>query len=251
MGVDDVRLGLVLPVFPPVVVAGGEGSELSALRRPDGPAAEEWLERFDPVGNERLTGVVGVVLFVLTVVELATIVLGVHRFMSLHVFVGFVLIPPIVLKLASTGWRFARYYTGTSAYVVHGPPLLPMRLLAPFLVAATIVLFASGVAMGLLHGNALAVARQLHGPSSVVWLALVGVHALVYLQRALTGSAEDATAWVRAARGARGRAYLLATAIVSGVALGIATVPAQHHWISLPRDHRHDRNARASAARRL
>ena len=72
--------------------------------------------------------------------------------MSLHVFVGFVLIPPIVLKLASTGWRFARYYTGTSAYVVQGPPLLAMRVLAPFLVAATVVLFASGVAMGVLHG---------------------------------------------------------------------------------------------------
>ena len=224
---------------PPVVVAGGEGSELSALERPHRPAAEERLERFDPVGNERLTAVVGIVLLVLTVVELATILLGVHRFMSLHVFVGFVLIPPIVLKLASTGWRFARYYTGTSAYVVQGPPLLPMRLLAPILVAATIVLFASGVAMGILHGNALAVARQLHGPSSVVWLALVGVHALVYLKRALTSSAEDAAALVRAVRGARARAYLLTTAIISGVVLGIATVPAQHHWVNLPRGHHH------------
>ena len=219
---------------------------MSALERSDGTAAEETLERFDPVGNERLTAIVGIVLLVLTVVEFATIPLGVHRFMSLHVFVGFVLIPPIVLKLASTGWRFARYYTGTSAYVVRGPPLLPMRLLAPFLVAATVVLFASGVAMGLLHGQALSVARRLHGPASVLWLALVGVHVLVYLQRALTSSAEDAAALLLAARGARGRAYLLATAIVSGVVIGIATVPAQHHWVNLRRDHHHDRNATAS-----
>ena len=137
---------------PPVVVSGGEGSELSAIDRTDGISAEETLERFDPVGNERLTAVVGIVLLVLPVVEFATIVLGVHAFMSLHVFVGFVLIPPIVLKLASTSWRFARYYTGTSAYVAQGPPRLPMRLLAPFLVAATVILFASGVAMGVLHG---------------------------------------------------------------------------------------------------
>jgi hypothetical protein len=200
---------------------------LSALDRADGISPEETLDRFDPVGNERLTALAGIVLVALTVVEFATIVFGVHSFMSLHVFVGFVLIPPIVLKLASTGWRFARYYTGTIAYVVRGPPLLAMRLLAPFLVAATIVLFASGVAMGVLHGDGLAVARRLHGPASVVWLALVGVHALVYLQRALTSSAEDAAALVRAVRGAR-RAYLLATAIISGVVLGIATVPAQH-----------------------
>ena len=221
---------------------------MSAVRLPDGPATEERPERFDPVGNERLTAVVGIALLVLTVVEFATIVFGVHRFMSLHVFVGFVLIPPVVLKLASTGWRFARYYTGTSAYVAQGPPLLPMRLLAPFLVAATVVLFASGVAMGILHGHALAVARQLHGPASVVWLALVALHALVYVQRALTRGAEDAAAFVRAVRSARGRAYLLATAIVSGVALGIATVPAQHHWVNLSRDHHHDRNATALAS---
>jgi hypothetical protein len=222
---------------------------LSAIDRTDGISAEETLERFDPVGNERLTAVVGIVLLVLTVVEFATIVFGVHSFMSLHVFVGFVLIPPIVLKLAATGWRFARYYTGTSAYVVRGPPLLPMRLLAPFLVVATFVLFASGVAMGVLHGHDLAVARQLHGPASVVWLALVGAHALAYLQRALTSSAEDAAALVRASvRGARGRAYLLATVIISGVVLGIATVPAQHRWVNLPRDHHRDRNATASAA---
>ena len=101
---------------------------------------------------------------------------------SLHVFVGFVLIPPVLLKLASTGWRFARYYTGARAYVEQGPPRLAMRLLAPLFVAATFVLFASGVAMAVLHGHALTVARQLHGPSSVIWMALLGVHVLVYLK---------------------------------------------------------------------
>ena len=51
-------------------------------------------ERSNPVGNERLTAGVGVVLLTLTVVELGTILFGVHSFMSLHVFVGFLLIPP-------------------------------------------------------------------------------------------------------------------------------------------------------------
>ena len=200
-------------------------------------------EPFNPIGNERLTAGTGIVLLLLTLAELVSVVFGVHQFMSLHVFVGFVLIPPVLLKLASTGWRFARYYTGTQAYVVQGPPRLVMRLLAPAFVAATVVLFASGVAMGVVHGHALTVARQLHGPASVIWIALVGLHVLVYLKRALISSSEDLTRASRAsAGGARVRAYLIATAVVSGLVIGIATVPAQHRWVNLRRDHHHDRN---------
>ena len=102
--------------------------------------------------------------------------------------------------------------------------------------------------MGVLHGQPLSIARRLHGPASVIWLVLVGVHVLVYLQRALTSGVEDAAAFAHAVRGARARAYLLATAILAGVVLGIATVPAQHHWVNLHRDHHHDRNATASAS---
>ena len=197
-------------------------------------------ERSNPVGNERLTSGVGIVLLVLTVIELATVLVGVHSHMSLHVFIGFVLIPPVLLKLGSTGWRFTRYYTGNRAYVLRGPPQITMRLLAPLLIAATVVLLASGVAMGILHGQGLTVARRLHGPSSVVWSALVGVHVLVYLKRALLSSSEDVAPSSRAsARGADLRAYLLATAIVAGVVIGIATVPAQHHWVNLPHHHHH------------
>ena len=201
---------------------------------------ERTPDRFNPVGNERLTAGVGIVLLLLTLVELATILLGVHTFMSVHVFVGFILIPAVLVKLASTGWRFARYYTGTRAYVVRGPPQLAMRLLAPLLVAATVVLFASGVAMGILHGQALTVARRLHGPSSVVWIVLVGLHVLVYLGRAVTSSAEDVVPSTRAsAGGARARTYLLSAVLVAGVVTGIATVPVQHHWVDLRHDHHH------------
>lgn len=139
------------------------------------------------------------------VVELVSVLLGVHRFMSLHVFVGLLLIPPVVVKLASTGWRFARYYLRSDDYVVHGAPQLAMRLLAAFLVAATVVLFASGVAMGILHGHALVVARRLHGPASVVWIVLVGVHVLVYLKRSLIRGTEDITAARRASERAPAR----------------------------------------------
>ena len=198
--------------------------------------------RPNPDGNERLTAAVGVLLLVPIVVELATILLGVHTFMSLHVFVGLALIPPILLKLGSTGWRFARYYTRSRPYVAYGPPQLAMRLLAPLLVAATVVLFSSGVAMGILHGHALQTARRLHGPASVIWLVLIGVHLLVYLKRALTVSSGDVRSVTRPeVRGATWRSYALAAALILGLVAGAATVPSQHRWVDLPRHH--DRNA--------
>jgi hypothetical protein len=194
----------------------------------------------NPDGNERLTAAIGVLLLVPILVELATIVLGVHTFMSLHVFVGLALIPAVLLKLGSTGWRFARYYTRSRAYVEHGPPQLAMRLLAPLLVAATVVLFGSGVAMGLLHGQALQLARRLHGPASVIWLLLIGVHVLVYLRRAVRDYGRDLRPSAGpTVPGARGRSYVLAAALGLGLLAGAAAVPAQHRWINLHRHHDH------------
>jgi hypothetical protein len=200
--------------------------------------------RVNPGGNERLTAAVGLLVLAPILVELATIVLGVHTFMSLHVFVGLALIPAVLLKLASTGWRFARYYTRSRAYVAQGPPQTAMRVLAPLLVAATVALFGSGVAMGVLHGHALQIARNVHGPASVVWLVLVGLHVLVYLRRALRSTARDALpAQRKPLRGRTARALALAIVVICGLVLGGATVPAQHRWVDLRRDH-HDRAVR-------
>lgn len=197
----------------------------------------------NPGGNERLTAAVGLLVLVPVLVEAATVLLGVHTFMSVHVFVGLALIPAVVLKLASTGWRFARYYTRSRAYVAQGPPQLAMRLLAPLLVTATVVLFGSGVAMGVLHGHALQIARSLHGPAAVVWLVLIGLHVLVYLRRALRSTAQDVLPTKqRPVGGSTARAYALAIAVIAGLVVGAATVRAQHHWIDIPGDH-HERPA--------
>ena len=51
-----------------------------------------------------------------------------------HMFIGLVLIPPVLLKLGSTGYRFVRYYAGAPAYREKGPPRPLLRLLAPVLV---------------------------------------------------------------------------------------------------------------------
>ncbi len=72
-------------------------------------------------GNARLTAANAAVLLVLLAAEGVTI-LGVRQMLSPHVFIGMVLIPPVLLKVASTGWRFARYYRGAPAYRRKGAP---------------------------------------------------------------------------------------------------------------------------------
>jgi hypothetical protein len=198
------------------------------------------LRRFNPDGNERLTAVAGLTLIVLSGVEYLTLLLGLQHFLSWHVFVGFVLLPPIGLKLASTGWRFMRYYTRNEDYRLKGAPQILMRLLAPLLVAFTILLFGSGVAMGLVHGQALTLARRIHGPAAFCWTLLVGAHILAYLRRALRSAQEELVPRTRrSAAGAAGRTLAVGAAIAAGVVLGVATVPAQHHWLHLPPKHDH------------
>lgn len=197
--------------------------------------------RFDPDGNERLVSAAGLLLLVLTLVELGTLLLGLQRFLSLHVVVGLVLLPPIALKLAGTGWRFVRYYTRNPAYRLKGAPQLVMRMLAPLLVFLTVVLFGSGVAMGFVHGHALQVARRLHGPAAFGWTILVAAHVLVYLRRAVRAAGADLVSGARGeARGARRRASIVVVTVAAALAVGVATLPADHHWLHLPPKHDHE-----------
>src|ERR1019366_8758433 len=83
-----------------------------------------------PEGNEQLTASIGVVLLVL----LGVTILRIGQLISVLLFVGLLLIGPVGMKMASTGYRFARYYTHDRAYRRKGPPAPGMRLLAPLVV---------------------------------------------------------------------------------------------------------------------
>lgn len=169
-------------------------------------------------GNERLTAAAGAVLFLLLAAEGVTI-LFIRPLLSTHVFIGMLLIPPVALKLGSTGWRFLRYYGGSREYVEKGPPLLPLRLLAPVVVVSTLAVFATGVAL-LVRGPGGGLLLGLHKVSFVVWFAATGVHVLAYV-------------WCvpRLARAARGPWILVAGAVVAGAILAVATVRYAHPWI--------------------
>ena len=131
-------------------------------------------------GNERLTAATGVVLLVLLAV-LGVTILRIGQLLWLHLFVGMLLIGPVLLKLTSTGYRFARYYTANPAYRRKGPPAAPMRLLAPLVVISTVVVFGSGVALLLAGPGSRSTLFPIHKLSFFAWLALTGLHVLGHL----------------------------------------------------------------------
>jgi hypothetical protein len=176
-------------------------------------------------GNEVLTSAAAVVLIGLLAVEGYTIV-NMRGLVTLHMFIGLVLIPPVLLKLGSTGYRFARYYTGARAYREKGPPLLPLRLMAPVLVASTIAVLLTGVLL-LAAGDRSGSVFQLHQLSFIVWGVVFVVHFVAYLPRMVRSLL---AARREAVPGAGVRGMLVAAAIGGGVALALALLPAIDAW---------------------
>lgn len=97
-------------------------------------------------GNERLTSLVAAVLLILLFLVGLTVPVA-NAQTRLHVFLGVVVIPPVLLKVASTSWRFIKYYAGNFSYRRKGPPVLLLRLLGPVLVVVTLIMLFSGVGL--------------------------------------------------------------------------------------------------------
>ena len=169
-------------------------------------------------GNEQLTAIVATLLLLLLAAEGATL-LDLRALLTVHAFVGMLLIPPVALKLASTGWRMTRYYFGGEEYVRRGPPHVVVRtIVAPVTVASTVALFATGVALlvlGQTHGTLVG----LHKASFVVWFGATTVHVLARLWRL--------PAVLRLRAPGRALRFGLATAsLVAGLLVATATLPA-------------------------
>ncbi len=177
-----------------------------------------------PAGNEILTMTTASVLTLLLAAEGITL-LNLHGLLTPHLLIGLVLIPPLMVKLGSTGYRMVRYYTGARPYIEKGSPALPLRLLAPLLVAATVSIFASGVAM-LVLGHRSDTLLLVHKASFIVWSGLFAIHFLSYLPHMLRSLRAD---W-RAARrhevaGAGLRLTLITGSLGAGLALALLLLP--------------------------
>jgi hypothetical protein len=157
-------------------------------------------------GNERLTVQTGALLFVLLAVLGVTIV-RIGQLLWLHLFLGLLLIGPVVLKLASTGYRFLRYYTADPAYSRKGPPPQLLRLLAPLLALSTVAVFATGVALLAIGPSSRDMLLLWHKVSFFVWLAVAVLHMVGHLPELRRGvfGGRLLRAEVFAAAGADGR----------------------------------------------
>jgi hypothetical protein len=133
-------------------------------------------------GNERLTAWTGAVLLLLLAAEGVTI-LKVGRLLTLHFFIGMLLLGPVALKSGSTIYRFWRYYTGSAPYRRKGPPQPLLRLLGPVIIASTAGVFGSGIALAFAGPAGRGPWMFLHKGSFVVWFCAMAVHVLAYLPR--------------------------------------------------------------------
>ena len=178
-------------------------------------------------GNERLTAATGAVLIVLLAIEGATIPF-LRGLLTVHVFVGMLLLGPVALKLASTGYRFMRYYSRSPEYVRAGPPSPGMRFfVAPVLVLSTLTLFGTGiglVAMGPGRGAMLG----LHKASFIVWVAVMTIHVLGYATRAARHAFADFGR--RRVGGVALRHMLVFGALAAGLVVALLTLPLAGPW---------------------
>lgn len=184
-------------------------------------------------GNARLTGGAGALLLVLLAVEGATIPF-IGSLLAPHIFIGLLLIPPVLLKLGSTAYRFTRYYSGSPPYRRKGPPNPVMRLLAPGVVLTTAALFGTGVAL-LIVGPDAGPLGFLHKASFIAWVVLMTAHVLGHLLEVPRLARPDwRHAGGREARlaGSGLRLTLLGASLVAGLALALAASSLAGPWLS-------------------
>jgi hypothetical protein len=183
-----------------------------------------------PAGNARLTAWTGLLLLALFVAELVTL-LDVRGLISWHVAIGVLLVPPALVKTASTGWRIVRYYTGDRSYRRAGPPPMPLRVLGPLVVIFTLAVLASGLVLVFIGTAASrstlitvlghsADAVSIHKATFIGWAVVTGLHALGRLVPALqvTGLARRDP---HAVPGPVRRTTILAVSMIAAVAAAV------------------------------
>jgi hypothetical protein len=165
-----------------------------------GPTCPTWLATYgqyveaNPAGNARLTAWVGLLLLALLMLQGATL-LALGNLISVHLFVGGVLVPLVLLKLTTTGWRMTRYYRRSRPYVEAGSPPLALRLLAPLVVLSSLAVLGTGLSLAFIGRGATRSfmtiagfgisALTLHQIAAIAWIAITGPHTLARVLPAL------------------------------------------------------------------
>jgi hypothetical protein len=173
--------------------------------------------------NQRLTAITAAALLVPLGAEILT-AFRIPRLLPEHYFLGLLLVPPILLKMGSTGYRFVRYYLGDPHYRLAGPPELALRLLAAVVVLSTVALFGTGIELwlfGLRFGL-----RWLswHEAAFLVWFFATGAHVVAHLERTRRLAGAEVTGG-EPVPGAVSRRSLLVASLVVGLLLAAVSLP--------------------------
>jgi hypothetical protein len=182
-----------------------------------------------------------VLVILLAVLGITIVQIG--QLIWLHLFLGLLLIGPVMLKMASTGYRFVLYYARDPSYRRKGPPEAWLRLMAPIIVFTTIGVFATGVPLLFIKPIDREPIAEIHKVFFIVWLVFTGFHVLGHLPQ-MAGLVGGGRASDRdhipgldseAGRGARGLA--VAGAIVAGLVLAIVFIPDFARWTAFHHHH--------------
>ncbi len=195
----------------------------------------------------------GAVLLILLAVEGYTI-LRIGRLLTLHFFLGMLLLGPVALKAGSVLYRFTRYYTSSEPYRRKGPPAPLLRVIGPINMVLTAFVFGTGIMLAVTGPNYSYGGPtgwlQLHRLSFIAWLFFMAIHVLAYvwrLPRLLvaeargvsladggTGGQTGAGRHTRRAvamLGGRGtRLALLVASLLAGLVIALLTVHLTGKW---------------------
>lgn len=199
-------------------------------------AASEFSDSVDEAGvegNSRLTSVVGVVLLGMLAVEGYTI-LDVHGMITLHIFLGIMLVGPVLLKTATTMYRFARYYQGTPAYVRKGPPHIVLRVLGPVVILSSLAVLGTGIGLLAVHSHDGGLLLTAHQASFIVWVSAMTIHVLGHIKDAALISFRELR---RRSRHRPHRFLTVVVAVVLGIGAAMLLLPHASQWTHRGPDH--------------
>ena len=180
--------------------------------------------------NARLTATTGLVLLVMLAAEGVTVV-SVGTLLPWHIGIGLALVPPVLLKMGSTTWRFARYYLGDLRYRQAGPPHPLLRVVGPLVTLLTAAVLVTGISAWL-QGPPARFWMTAHKVTFVLWFGVMTIHVLGHAWRAWRLAAADSEplAGLRASASPALRRGMVALTVVAGVALGVVTRGMMSGW---------------------
>lgn len=211
-----------------------------------------------PAGNAALTAWIGLGLLIVFLAELLTL-LDVTGLISWHIVIGVLLVPPALVKTATTGWRILRYYTGHRSYRQAGPPPLLLRLLGPLVVLTTLAVLGSGLVLIAIGPEAtfaplITVLGQqiswltLHQVTFIAWGVATALHVLARTMPAIHLTLTPLRTPSRLVAGTTMRTLALLTTLLVAIGAALLVLELSGSWTRGDLHQSHHRPDRPSAS---